>query len=59
MIVKHPKLLGIGIDESTAVVVSGGTAKVIGDGVVQVFDGKAEPVKRKAGDRFAPTRENK
>ncbi|XZE21561.1 cyanophycinase [Pirellulaceae bacterium SH449] len=32
----HPKLVGIGIDESTALVVRGHTAKVIGDSAVHI-----------------------
>ena len=52
VIAKHPKALGIGIDESTAVVVSSGTAKVLGDGRVQFSEAKGEPVWLKAGDRY-------
>jgi cyanophycinase len=52
VLAKHPKALGIGIDEGTAVVVSGGTATVLGEGVVQFFDGKVEPAKLKAGESF-------
>ena len=35
----HPGLLGIGIDESTAVIVQGNTMTVIGAGVVRITDG--------------------
>jgi cyanophycinase len=59
VIAKHPKALGIGIDESTAVVVNGGTAKVLGDGRVQFTDGKREPVWLKAGESFELAREKK
>jgi len=59
VLAKNPKALGIGIDESTAVVVSGGTAKVLGDGRVQFTDGKKEPVWLKAGDSFVLAREKK
>lgn len=54
VLVKHPKAVGVGIDESTAVVVSGGTATVFGDGKVFVFPpgGKGESVGLKAGERF-------
>jgi cyanophycinase len=38
VIEKHPQLLGIGIDESTAIVVRGDTAEVIGPSYVAVFD---------------------
>jgi cyanophycinase len=35
----HPGLLGIGIDESTAVIVQGDTMTVIGQGLVSITDG--------------------
>lgn len=54
VIAKHPKALGIGIDESTAVVVSGGTVTVLGERKVFCFtaDGKGDPLALKAGDRY-------
>jgi cyanophycinase len=39
VIAAHPGLLGIGIDESTAVIVQGNTMRVIGAGVVRITDG--------------------
>lgn len=36
----HPELLGLGIDEDTAIVVSGNTFKVIGNSYVLVYDGR-------------------
>jgi cyanophycinase len=36
----NPGLLGLGIDESTAVVVQGNSLQVIGRGVVGIYDGK-------------------
>ncbi len=39
VIAAHPGLLGIGIDESTAVIVQGNTMRVIGTGVVRITDG--------------------
>ena len=36
---KRPELLGIGIDEGTAIVVQGDTFEVIGKSYVVVFDG--------------------
>jgi cyanophycinase len=39
----YPQLLGIGIDESTALVVRGSVAQVIGDGNVFFFDRRADP----------------
>ena len=38
MAMEHPGHLGIGIDESTALVVKGGRATVVGDRAVMVFD---------------------
>jgi cyanophycinase len=40
VIEKHPTLLGIGIDENTAVVVEGDRFDVIGQGYVAIYDGK-------------------
>jgi cyanophycinase len=42
----HPEILGLGIDESTAVVVEGDRFEVIGRGVVGVYDGKNHDGKR-------------
>lgn len=36
---KHPKLLGIGIDEDTAIIVQGNQFEVIGENYVIVYDG--------------------
>ena len=36
----HPELLGLGIDESTAIVVDGDRFEVIGRGVVGIYDGR-------------------
>src|SRR2546425_254934 len=38
VIAAHPHLLGIGLDESTAIVVQGDTAKVIGASKVAIYD---------------------
>lgn len=52
----HPELFGLGIDESTAVVVEGDRFEVIGRGVVGVYDGKEHDGKRyfflAPGERF-------
>jgi cyanophycinase len=40
VIATHPKLLGIGIDQETAIVVHGDTFEVIGDSKVIIHDGK-------------------
>ena len=39
MIEAHPELLGLGIDEATAVVVQGDRFEVIGKSVVGIYDG--------------------
>ncbi|MDR3638563.1 MAG: cyanophycinase [Isosphaeraceae bacterium] len=52
----HPELLGLGIDESTAVVVRGDRFEVIGQSKVAIYDGKNHGGKRyyflAPGDRF-------
>jgi cyanophycinase len=47
VVAAHPGLLGIGIDESTAVIVQGNIMTVIGQGVVRITDGAAH-----AGEPF-------
>jgi cyanophycinase len=42
----HPELLGLGIDEATAVVVQGDRFEVIGKSVVGIYDGKDHEGKR-------------
>jgi cyanophycinase len=52
----HPELLGLGIDESTAIVVEEDRFEVIGRGVVGIYDGKDHDGKRyyflAPGERF-------
>ena len=57
VVVKHPDLLGIGIDQSTAIEVKRDGFGVIGAGHVFIHDGKEQPngghyYLLKAGDRF-------
>jgi cyanophycinase-like exopeptidase len=40
---KYPQYLGIGIDEGTAIVVTGSTAEVIGKTKVAIYDYSAKP----------------
>jgi cyanophycinase len=40
LIAAHPDLLGLGIDEGTAIVVHGDELEVIGEGKVAIYDGK-------------------
>jgi cyanophycinase len=53
---KHPELLGIGIDESTAIVVRGDLFEVIGESKVAIYDhayrGNGGYYWLAAGDRF-------
>ncbi len=51
VIAAHPELLGIGIDESTAIVVQGDVFEVIGASKVAIYDGKGFHF-LSAGDRF-------
>ncbi len=43
-VLDHPELVGVGIDESTAVVVSGSQIEVIGKSAVEVIDGRKATV---------------
>jgi cyanophycinase len=49
---KHPELLGLGIDESTAVIVSAGSFEVAGPGRVAVYEAGRSFYWLKSGDRF-------
>jgi cyanophycinase len=56
----HPELLGIGIDESTAIVVKGNSFEVIGKSRVAVYDGTPLSARHgyyflRAGDRYDMT----
>ena len=42
----HPELLGIGIDEDTAIVVRGDRAEVIGQGYVAIYDNRSTVAER-------------
>lgn len=46
VIAAHPDLLGIGIDESTAIIVTGDRFEVIGDSQVGIYDGQDHDGKR-------------
>ena len=57
LVTKHPELLGIGIDQSTAIEVKADSFNVIGVGHVFIHDGKEQPngghyYLMKSGDRF-------
>jgi cyanophycinase len=40
---RHPQLLGIGLDEGTAIIVEGQKAEVLGEGKVYFYDRRAVP----------------
>ncbi|HVJ51787.1 MAG TPA: cyanophycinase [Aliidongia sp.] len=54
----HPALLGIGLDEATAIVVTGGSASVVGRGRVILHDGQSHCglpyAVLRSGDSFVP-----
>ncbi len=58
VIQKHPELLGIGLDEDTAIVVQGDQAEVIGRSYVAIYDNQATVAERgrfyllRSGDVF-------
>jgi cyanophycinase-like exopeptidase len=55
---EYPQFLGIGIDESTAIVVTGGIAEVMGRSKVAFYDTRKKPVgdkdyeEVKAGEKY-------
>src|SRR6185295_17336884 len=52
-VLDHPDLVGIGIDEKTAIVVSGSSFEVVGDSNVLVVDARAARVENRA-DKTPP-----
>jgi cyanophycinase len=42
MVTSHPDMLGIGIDENTAIVVQGDSAEVIGGSYVLIYDNRSQ-----------------
>jgi cyanophycinase len=56
VVAHYPELLGIGIDEGTAIVVHADQFEIIGDGHVGIFDGKSSSRKKlltlSQGQRF-------
>jgi cyanophycinase len=55
----HPELLGIGLDEKTAIVVHGNQFDVIGPSKVAIYSNGAEMYFLSAGDRFDLARRSK
>jgi cyanophycinase-like exopeptidase len=57
LIKQYPQYLGVGIDEATAILVTGSTAKVLGKSKVNFLDASKDPksptvTELKAGDTF-------
>lgn len=52
-VLKHPELLGIGIDESTAAVISGQTLAVVGSGTVTILDARSAKLTRNGAEKVA------
>lgn len=48
-VIEHPQLLGIGIDEATAILVSGDSAEVVGDSQVLVFRNPSDSHEKQNG----------
>ena len=54
LVLEHPTLVGVGIDERTAAIVSGTRFEVLGEGAVVVYDGRKAAVEaRQAGQLSA------
>jgi len=53
-VARHPDLLGLGIDENTAIVLCGDAYEVIGTGAVTLVDGRSTSVP--SGDDSVATR---
>ena len=55
-VLDHPRLVGVGIDDATGVVVSGTTLRVVGDGSVVVLDARRAKVNAsRAGEASSAT----
>jgi cyanophycinase len=55
-VIDHPQFVGVGIDESTGVVVTGSTMRVVGDGNVVVIDARRAKISpSRPGDASAAT----
>jgi cyanophycinase-like exopeptidase len=48
----HPQLLGIGLDEATAIIVRKSRADVVGRGEAHFYAGKGKPVSLKDGAAY-------
>ena len=56
LVLEHPKLVGVGIDEDTAVVVSGPRFEVLGNSSVVVIDARRAKVEPRAEGKHSAAR---
>ena len=47
-VLDHPQVIGVGIDEASAVIVRGGTLEVVGQSAVVIFDPRSAKVEYSA-----------
>jgi cyanophycinase len=61
VLTKNPKLLGVGIDESTAIIVRAGSVRVVGEGAAYFSEsnGVKKPIPLRNGDRYDWTKRAK
>lgn len=55
LVLENPKLVGLGVDEATAVVVEGGKVTVVGEGCVLVLDGRKAKASVEKGKALSAT----
>ncbi|MEI8083729.1 MAG: cyanophycinase [Actinomycetes bacterium] len=56
LVLEHPTLVGIGIDERTAAIVSGSRFEVLGEGAVVVFDGRKAAIEARQPGQLSAAR---
>jgi cyanophycinase len=55
-VLEHPTLVGVGIDERTAAIVSGSRFEVLGEGAVVVFDGRKAAIEARQPGQLSAAR---
>jgi cyanophycinase len=56
LVLEHPTLVGVGIDERTAAIVSGSRFEVLGEGAVVVFDGRKATIEARQPGQLTAAR---
>jgi cyanophycinase len=56
LVLEHPTLVGVGIDERTAAIVSGSRFEVLGEGAVVVFDGRKAAIEARQPGQLSAAR---